>query len=153
MNEDANSLKYRITEDMKSAMRAKDGARLSTIRMLTAAIKQREVDERIVLTDAEVIGIVEKQIKQRRDSISQFEAAARVDLADKEKAEVDVLLGYLPSPLSTAEIETAIEAAISDSGAVGAAGIGKVMALLKPRLAGRADMAAVSSVVKQRLAR
>ena len=153
MNEDANSLKYRITEDMKSAMRAKDGARLSTIRMLTAAIKQREVDERIVLTDAEVIGIVEKQIKQRRDSISQFEAAARVDLADKEKAEVDVLLGYLPSPLSTAEIETAIEAAISDSGAVGAAGIGKVMALLKPRLAGRADMAAVSTVVKQRLAR
>lgn len=153
MDTESSSLKHRITEDMKAAMRAKDSARLSTIRMLTAAIKQREVDERIVLTDEDVLGIVEKQIKQRRDSISQFEAAVRVDLAEKEKAEVDVLLGYLPRQLSVSEIEAAVDDAIAQTGAVGASGIGKVMAFLKPRLAGRADMAAVSSVVKAMLAR
>jgi len=153
MDAESNSLKDRITEDMKAAMRAKDSARLSTIRMLTAAIKQREVDERILLSDEDVLGIVEKQIKQRRDSISQFEAAARVDLAEKEKAEVDVLLGYLPRQLSVSEIEAAVHDAIAQTGAAGTSGIGKVMAFLKPRLAGRADMAAVSSVVKATLAR
>jgi uncharacterized protein len=146
------SLKDRITEDMKGAMRAKDAARLGAIRLLQAAIKQREVDERVVADDAAVLAIIDKLIKQRRDSIEQFGRAGRTDLVDKEQAELDLLLGYLPQQLSEAEIAAAIDAAIAESGAAGAQGIGKVMALLKPRLAGRADMGKVSGLVKQKLA-
>jgi uncharacterized protein YqeY len=145
-------LKDRITEDMKSAMRAKETARLSTIRLLLAAMKQREVDERITLTDADVMAIVDKMIKQRRDSIAQFEAGKRQDLADAERAEIAVLSGYLPAPFGDAEIDAAIAAAIAETGAAGVAGMGKVMAVLKPKLAGRADMGAVSAKVKAKLA-
>lgn len=146
------SLRDRITEDMKGAMRAKDAARLGAIRLLQAAIKQKEVDERVVADDAAVLAIIDKLIKQRRDSIEQFGRAGRTDLVDKEQAELDLLLGYLPQQLSEAEIAAAIDAAIVESGAAGAQGIGKVMALLKPRLAGRADMGKVSGLVKQKLA-
>jgi uncharacterized protein YqeY len=145
-------LKERITEDMKTAMKAKDTARLSTIRLLLAAMKQREVDERIVLTDADVMAIVDKMIKQRKDSVTQFEAGHRADLADAERAEIVVLKGYLPEQMSEADVDAAIAAAIASTGAAGAAGIGKVMAVVKPQLAGRADMAAVSAKVKARLA-
>ena len=144
-------LKDRITEDMKAAMRAKDSARLSAIRLLQAAIKQKEVDERIVADDAAVLGIVEKLIKQRKDSIEQFGKAARQDLVDKEQAELDLLTGYLPQQMSDAELVAAVDAAIAESGAAGAQGMGKVMALLKPRIAGRADMGKASALVKQRL--
>ncbi len=133
-------------------MRAKDAARLGAIRLLQAAIKQKEVDERVVADDAAVLAIIDKLIKQRRDSIEQFGRAGRTDLVDKEQAELDLLLGYLPQQLSEAEIAAAIDAAIAESGAAGAQGIGKVMALLKPRLAGRADMGKVSGLVKQKLA-
>ncbi|MBK7591345.1 MAG: GatB/YqeY domain-containing protein [Betaproteobacteria bacterium] len=146
------TLKARITEDMKDAMRAKDSARLSTIRMLLAAIKQREVDERIELTDADVLGVIEKMLKQRRDSIAQFEAGKREDLAAIERAEVAVLQAYLPQQLTAAEIDTLIAEAIAATGAAGLAGMGKVMAALKPKLAGRADMGAVSARIKARLA-
>jgi uncharacterized protein YqeY len=146
------TLKARVTEDMKDAMRAKDSARLSTIRLLLAAIKQREVDERIELTDADVLAVVDKMIKQRRDSIAQFEAGHRQDLADAERAEIVVLQAYLPAPLSDAEIDAAIGEAIAATGAVGLAGMGKVMGVLKPRLAGRADLGAVSARIKARLA-
>jgi len=146
------SLKDRITEDMKGAMRAKDAARLGAIRLLQAAIKQKEVDERVVADDAAVLAIIDKLIKQRRDSIEQFGRAGRTDLVDKEQAELDLLLGYLPQQMSEAEMAAAIDAAIAESGAAGAQGIGKVMALLKPRLAGRADMGKVSGLVKQKLA-
>ncbi len=146
------TLKARITEDMKNAMRAKESARLSTIRMLLAAIKQREVDERIELTDADVLGIIEKMIKQRRDSIAQFRAGKREDLAVAEEAEVGVLQAYMPAPLSETEIDVLIADAITATGASGMAGMGKVMALLKPKLAGRADMGAVSGRIKARLA-
>ena len=145
------TLKTRITEDMKTAMRAKDAARLSTIRMLLAAIKQREVDERIELGDAEVLAVIEKMLKQRKDSIAQFEAGRREDLAAIERAEVGVLTAYMPAQLSDNEIEAEIDAALVASGAAGMAGMGKVMAILKPKLAGRADMAAVSVKVKVRL--
>lgn len=145
-------LKERITEDMKTAMRAKDSARLSTIRLLLAAMKQREVDERVVLTDADIMAIVDKMIKQRKDSVTQFEAGHRADLADAERAEIVVLQGYLPEQMAEADIDAAIAAAIASTGAAGAAGIGKVMAVVKPQLAGRADMAAVSAKVKARLA-
>jgi uncharacterized protein YqeY len=145
-------LKERITEDMKTAMKAKDTARLSTIRLLLAAMKQREVDERIVLTDSDVMAIVDKMIKQRKDSVTQFEAGHRADLADAERAEIVVLQGYLPEQMSEADVDAAIAAAIASTGAAGAAGIGKVMAVVKPQLAGRADMAAVSAKVKARLA-
>jgi hypothetical protein len=144
-------LKDRITEDMKTAMRAKDAARLSTIRMLLAAIKQREVDERIELGDAEVLAVIEKMLKQRKDSIAQFEAGRREDLAAIERAEVGVLTAYMPAQLSDNEIEAEIDAALVASGAAGMAGMGKVMALLKPKLAGRADLGAVSAKVKARL--
>jgi uncharacterized protein YqeY len=147
------SLKQQISEDMKTAMRAKDTARLSAIRLLMAAIKQREVDERIELTDADVLAIVDKMMKQRRDSFSQFEAAGRNDLADVEKFEMSVLLGYMPQQLSAAEIDSAIEQAISASGAASAQDMGKVMAVLKPQLAGRADIGKVSAQVKARLTR
>ena len=146
------SLKAKITEDMKSAMRAKETARLSTIRMLLAAIKQREVDERIELTDADVLSIIDKMIKQRRDSIAQFEAGKREDLAAAERAEVDVLGTYLPKQMSEAEIDAAVAEAIAATGAAGPAGIGKVMAVVKPKLAGRADMAVVASRIKAKLA-
>jgi len=136
---------------MKAAMRARDAARLSAIRLLLAAIKQREVDERIELGDAEVVAVVEKMIKQRRESIAQFEKAARKDLVDAEQFELQVLSSYLPRQMSDAEIEAAIAAALAESGAAGMKEMGKVMALLKPRLAGRADMAKVSSRVKTKL--
>jgi uncharacterized protein YqeY len=136
---------------MKAAMRAKDAARLSTIRLLLAAIKQREVDERIELDDAAVLGVIEKMIKQRRESIEQFEKAARKDLADAEKAEVQLLSGYLPAQMGETEIAQAVSAAIGESGASGVKDMGKVMALLKPRLAGKADMGKVSSLVKTKL--
>ncbi len=145
------SLKAKITEDMKDAMRAKDTPRLSTIRMLLAAVKQREVDERRELADADVLVVIDKMMKQRRDSIAQFEAGHRADLAAVEKAELDVLAGYMPQPLSDAEIDALIAEAMASTAATGAAGMGKVMAELKPRLAGRADLAAVSAKVKARL--
>jgi len=132
-------------------MRAKDSARLSTLRLLTAAMKQKEVDERIELDDAQVLAILEKMIKQRRESIAQFEKAARQDLVDKEKAEVAVLSAYLPQRLSDAEIQKAIETVISETGASGAKDMGKVMAALKTRLAGRADMGQVSNLAKSKL--
>jgi uncharacterized protein len=145
------SLKQQISEDMKTAMRAKETARLGAIRLLLAAMKQREVDERIELTDADIVAIIEKMLKQRRDSISQFEAAGRTDLADAEKFEVSVLQAYMPQPLTEAEIATAIDAAIAESGAKSPQEMGKVIGLLKPRLAGRADMGKVSALVKTRL--
>ena len=145
------SLKAKITEDMKDAMRAKDASRLSTIRMLLAAVKQREVDERRELADADVLVVIDKMMKQRRDSIAQFEAGHRADLAAVEKAELVVLAGYMPQPLSDAAIDTLIAEAMVATGASGAGGMGKVMAELKPRLAGRADLAAVSAKVKARL--
>jgi uncharacterized protein len=147
----ANSLKEQITEDMKAAMRAKDSARLSAIRMLLAAIKQREVDERITLSDEQVVTAVDKLLKQRRDSIAQFEAAGRQDLADAEKFEAQILQGYMPQQMSESEILGQVADAIAAAGAVGAQDMGKVMAVLKPKLAGRADMSKVSALVKQKL--
>ncbi|MDP1644733.1 MAG: GatB/YqeY domain-containing protein [Thiobacillus sp.] len=146
------SLKARITDDMKTAMRARETARLGTIRLLLAAIKQKEIDERIDLDDAAVSSIVEKLIKQRKDSISQFQAAGRDDLVAAEQAELVVLQAYLPEQLSAAEVEAAVIAAIAESGATSARDMGKVMGLLKPRLAGRADMGQVSALIKGRLA-
>jgi uncharacterized protein len=148
---DTTSLKDRITEDMKSAMRAKDAARLSAIRLLQAAIKQKEVDERIVVDDAAVLAIIEKLIKQRKDSIEQFTKAGRTDLVDKETAELTLLTGYLPQQLSEAEVIAIIDLAIAEVGMSGPQAMGKVMALVKPRLTGRADMSRVSGLVKQRL--
>ena len=145
-------LKQKITDDMKDAMRARETARLSTIRLLLAAIKQREVDERKEMTDANVLAIIDRMIKQRKDSIAQFDAGNRKDLADAERAEVAVLSAYQPAPLSDAEIDAAIAAAIAKTGASGPADMGKVMAELRPQLAGRADMAAVSARAKAKLA-
>jgi uncharacterized protein YqeY len=145
------NLKERITDDMKAAMRAKDGARLSAIRLLQAAIKQKEVDERVVVDDPAVLGIVEKLIKQRKDSIEQFAKAGRTDLVDKEKAELDLLTGYLPQQMNESDLLSAVDAAIAEAAVSGPQAMGKVMALLKPRIAGRADMAKVSALVKQRL--
>ena len=136
---------------MKAAMRAKASARLSTIRLLLAAIKQREVDERIELDDAAVLGVIEKMIKQRRESIAQFEKASRNDLADAEKAEVQVPSAYLPAQMSDGEIQKQIDSVISETGATGAKDMGKVMAALKSRLAGKADMGKVSGLVKAKL--
>jgi uncharacterized protein len=136
---------------MKAAMRAKDSARLSTIRLLLAAIKQREVDERIELDDAAVVGVIEKMLKQRRESIAQYEKASRTDLADVEKAEVQVLNAYLPAQMGDAEIQKQIDSAISETGATSAKDMGKVMAALKARLAGKADMGKVSALVKAKL--
>lgn len=147
------SLKLQISEDMKTAMRAKDTARLAAIRLLMAAIKQREVDERIELSDADVLAVIDKMMKQRRDSFSQFEAAGRKDLADIEQFEMSVLLGYMPQQLSQADIDSAIEQAISASGAASAQDMGKVMAILKPKFAGRADIGKASAQVKARLSR
>jgi uncharacterized protein len=147
------NLRLQINEDMKTAMRAKDTARLAAIRLLLASIKQREVDERIVLTDADVLAVIDKMMKQRRDSFSQFEAAGRKDLADIEQFEMSVLLGYMPQQLSAAEIDSAIEQAISASGAASAQDMGKVMAILKPQFAGRADIGKASAQIKARLSR
>ncbi|MBM3367106.1 MAG: GatB/YqeY domain-containing protein [Betaproteobacteria bacterium] len=145
------ALREQINDDLKSAMRSGDAVRRDTIRLLTAALKQREVDERKTLTDADVLAVIEKMIKQRRDSISQFEQGGRQDLADKEKQELTLLQAYMPQALGDAEIAAAVAAAIAESGAAGPADMGKVMALLKPRLAGRADMGKVSAAVKARL--
>jgi hypothetical protein len=146
------SLKDRITEDMKTAMRAKDSARLSTIRLLLAAIKQKEVDERVTVDDGQVLAIVEKLIKQRRDSIEQFQRANRQDLVEQESFELSVLAGYQPEQASPEELAAAVDQAIEATGAAGPADMGKVMGVLKPKLAGRADMSAVSGLVKSRLA-
>jgi uncharacterized protein YqeY len=147
------SLKERITEDMKAAMRAKEAARLLTIRGLLAAMKQKEVDERIELDDTAVIGIVDKLIKQRKDSIAQFGAAGRTDLVDKETAELQVLEGYLPQRLSADEITAAVAVIVAELGATGPGDMGKVMGAVKAKLAGKADMAQVSAAVKQALTR
>jgi uncharacterized protein len=144
-------LKTRISEDMKSALRAKDAERLKAIRLLLAAIKQREVDERIELADADVVGVIDKMLKQRRESIAQFERGGREDLAAAERAEIAVLQAYMPQPLSGDEIEALVAEAIRGANATSAKDMGAVMAALRPRLAGRADMAAVSQVVKSRL--
>jgi len=145
------SLRLQIAEDMKSAMRAKDVSRLSAIRLLMAAIKQREVDERIELSDDQVIAAIEKMLKQRRDSISQFESAGRQDLADTEKFEVSVLQGYMPQPLTDAEAEALVVAAIVSSGAAGVKDMGNVMAIVKQQMSGRADMGKVSALIKAKL--
>ena len=147
------SLKDRISEDMKSAMRARESDRLSALRLLLAAIKQREVDERITLDDVQIAAVVEKLAKQRRDSITQFEAGGRQDLADREKFELTVLLAYLPEQADASQIAAAVESAIAATGAAGPHDMGKVMAQVRSVLAGRADMAAVSAQVKARLAR
>lgn len=149
------SLKDRINEDMKAAMRAREAERLGAIRLLTAALKQKEVDERITLTDADVLAIIDKLIKQRRDSLAQFESAGREDLAAKERLEIDVLSAYLPQQLTEAEIGAEIEAVLAElgqSGVTGNALMGKAMGALKGRLAGKADMTKVSALVKARLA-
>lgn len=146
------SLKIRINEDMKAAMKAKDGTRLAAIRLLMAAMKQREVDERIELDDAAIVAVIEKMLKQRKDSITQYEAAKRQDLADVEKYEVEVLLAYMPQAMSAAEVEAIVVRALADSGAKVPADMGKVMALVKPQIAGRADMGEVSKLVKTKLA-
>jgi uncharacterized protein len=145
------NLKQQITDDMKAAMRAGDTKRRDAIRLLQAAIKQREVDERITLDDTAVIAVIEKMLKQRRDSIAQYESANRYDLADAEKYEVSVLQAYMPQALSDTEVEDAVSEAISATGAKGQQDIGRVMAILKPRLAGRADMGKVSSLVRAKL--
>ena len=146
------SLKDQITEDMKTAMRAKDSERLGTIRLLQAAMKQKEVDERITLDDAGVVAIVDKLIKQRKDSIAAFESAARQDLADKEKAEMAVLQIYLPARLSAEEVAAEVKAIVAELGAKGPGDMGKVMGAVKTRLAGKADMGEVSAAVKAALA-
>jgi uncharacterized protein YqeY len=146
------ALREKINEDMKTAMKARETERLAAIRLLLAAMKQKEVDERIELSDADVIAVIEKMLKQRRDSISQFEAAARHDLADKEKFEVSVLLAYMPQALSESEVAAVIDAAIAETGASGMKDMGKVMGSVKGKLAGRADMGKVSALIKAKLA-
>ena len=146
------SLKLRLTDDMKAAMKGGDKDTLGVIRLINAAIKQREVDERIELDDAAVLAVLEKMVKQRKDSVTQFEAAAREDLAAIERAEIVVIERYLPAKLDEAAILAAIDAAIAQTGASGAADMGKLMGVLKPKLAGQADMGQVSALVKRRLA-
>ena len=146
------SLKAQIQEDMKTAMREKNAQKLGTIRLLTAAMKQKEVDERVELSDEMIVTIIEKRLKQRRDSISQYESAGRQDLADQEKFELNLLQGYMPAQLSAEEIEAEVVAAIAATGAAGPQDMGKLMGLLKPKLAGKADMAAVSALIKKKLA-
>lgn len=145
------SLKERITQDMKDAMRAADKERLGNIRMLLAAIKQREVDERITLDDTQVLAVVEKMIKQRKEAIAQFEAGGRTDLAAKESSEIALLQAYMPEQLSAAEVDAMVAAAITETAASTIKDMGKVMALVKSRAAGRADMAAVSALIKAKL--
>jgi len=145
------SLKAQITEDMKAAMRAKESGRLATIRLILAEIKRKEVDEQIEVDDTQTLAIVEKMIKQRKDSITQFEAGGRADLADIEKAELVILSGYMPAGLSDEEIAAEVTAAVASTGAAGPQDMGKVMGVLKPKLAGRADMTVVSGLVKKAL--
>lgn len=145
------SLKTQIQEDIKSAMKAKESFKLATLRLLSAAMKQKEVDERVELDDAAVLAIIEKLIKQRKDSISQFEKAGRQDLVDAEKNELTILAAYLPAQMSEAEIAAAIEAAVASTGAAGPKDMGKLMGVLKPQLAGKADMGKVSALVKAKL--
>lgn len=147
------TLKEQITDDMKAAMRAKETAKLGTIRLLTAAMKQKEVDERIELDDAMVLAIIEKMIKQRKDSITQFEAGGRQDLADIEKAELEILSKYMPAALSDEEVQAAVTAAVAETGAAGPQDMRKVIDVLKTKLAGRADMGKVSGLVKAALAK
>ncbi|WP_153145106.1 GatB/YqeY domain-containing protein [Dechloromonas sp. H13] len=146
------SLKARITEDMKSAMKAKEAARLAAIRLLLAAIKQKEVDERLELDDTAVVAVIEKLTKQRKDSVTQYAAAGRQELAAAEQFEIAVLAAYLPEKMSTEETAAAVAAAVAETGAKGPADMGRLMAVLKPRLAGKADMAEVSKLVKAALA-
>lgn len=145
------ALREQINDDLKAAMRGGEVARRDTIRLLLSALKQREVDERKTLTDADVLAIIEKMLKQRRDSISQFERGGRQDLADKEKQELTLLQAYMPQALSDAEIAAAVAAAVTETGAAAPSDMGKVMAVLKPKLAGRADMTKVSAAVKAQL--
>ena len=147
------TLKEQITEDMKSAMRAKEAERLGTIRLLLAAIKQREVDQRITVDDAGIIAIIEKLIKQRKDSIEQFQKAGRTDLVDQESKELGILQAYMPAQLSAAEVQSAIQKVIADLGASGPQDMGKVIGALKAQLAGKADMGMVSGLVKAALAK
>lgn len=147
------TLKAQLTEDMKTAMKAGEKDRLGVIRLINAAIKQKEVDERIEMTDELVLAVLEKMLKQRKDSISQYEAAGRTDLADIEKFESGIIQAYLPQPLSQAEVEALVAKAIADTGAEGPQTMGKVIAALKPQLAGRADMGAVSGMVKAALSK
>ena len=146
------SLKNQLTDDMKSAMKAGEKDRLGVIRLINAAIKQKEVDERIALDDAQVLAVLDKMVKQRRDSVSQYDAAGREDLAGIERAEIAIIEHYLPAKMSEAEIVDIVDGAIRDSGAAGPADMGKLMGVLKPRLAGKADMGDVSAIVKRRLA-
>ena len=145
------SLKAKLTDDMKAAMKGGDKERLGTIRLVNAAIKQREVDERIVLDDTQVLAVLEKMLKQRRDSITQFEAANRTDLAEKEKAEVAVIQAYLPAQMTPAEVDAAIATAVAESGATGPKDMGKVMGLAKAKVAGRTDMGKLSELIKAKL--
>lgn len=147
------SLKEKISEDMKAAMRAKESEKLATIRLINAAIKQKEVDERIELGDEQVLAVIEKMIKQRKDSITQFEAGGRQDLADIEKAEMVVLSAYMPAQMSEGEVQAEVAAAVAQVGAAGPQDMGKVMGVLKGKLAGRADMTAVSAAVKAALSK
>jgi uncharacterized protein len=146
------SLRERVTEDVKAAMKAREAERLGTLRLLTAAMKQREVDERITLDDAGVVAVIERMLKQRRDSVSQYEQAGRQDLADAEKREMAILQAYLPQQLAEGEIAALVDEAVAASGAKAPADMGKVMAIVKPKVAGRADMGRVSALVKAKLA-
>ncbi|MGE5385803.1 MAG: GatB/YqeY domain-containing protein [Betaproteobacteria bacterium] len=145
------SLKERITEDMKAAMKARETAKLAAIRLILAAIKQKEVDERVVMDDAAIVAVLDKLTKQRKDSVAQYEAAGRADLAEAEKAEIAVIAAYLPEKMGVEAMAAAVDAAIAETGAKSGADMGKLMAALKPRLAGKADMAEVSKLVKSRL--
>jgi hypothetical protein len=146
------SLKTQLTDDMKTAMKGGDKDRLGVIRLINAGIKQREVDERIMLDDAQVLSVLEKMLKQRRDSVSQFEAAGRTDLADKEKFEIGVIQHYMPAQMTAEEVDSAIAAAIAESGAASPKDMGKVMSIVKPKMAGRTDMGKLSELVKTKLA-
>jgi uncharacterized protein len=146
------TLREQLNEDMKAAMKAREADKLAALRLLLAAVKQREVDERITLDDAQIVSVIDKMIKQRKDSIAQYEKAARQDLADKEKFEISVIEAYLPKQLSQGEIDAAVAEAIASTGAKGPQDMGKVMGVVKPKLAGRADMGKVSALVKARLA-
>jgi hypothetical protein len=146
------TLKTRITDDMKTAMKARETARLAAIRLLLAAVRQKEIDERVDLDDASVVAVIEKLTKQRKDSVTQYEAAGRQELADAEKFEITVLAAYLPEKMGSAEVAAAVQAALAEAGAAGPADMGRLMAILKPRLAGKADMAEVSKLVKAALA-
>ena len=146
------NLRERVNEDMKSAMKARESVRLGTLRLLLAAVKQREVDERVTLDDAGVVAVVEKMLKQRRDSVEQYEQGGRNDLAGQEKAEMEILAGYLPQQLADADLEAIVAAAVAAAGAKAPSDMGKVMAMVKPQVAGRADMGKVSALVKAKLA-